>query len=37
VLPAIDRLDEVTGIGREAAQAIIAEIGHARGRRGSCP
>ena len=27
VLPAIDRLDEVTGIGREAAQAIIAEIG----------
>jgi transposase len=27
VLPAIDRLDEVTGIGREAAQVIIAEIG----------
>jgi len=27
VLPAIDRLDEVTGIGREAAQAVIAEIG----------
>ncbi len=27
VLPAIDRLDEVTGIGREGAQAIIAEIG----------
>jgi transposase len=27
VLPAIDRLDEVTGIGRDAAQAIIAEIG----------
>jgi transposase len=27
VLPAVDRLDEVTGIGREAAQAIIAEIG----------
>ena len=27
VLPAADRLDEVTGIGREAAQAIIAEIG----------
>jgi transposase len=26
-LPAVDRLDEVTGIGREAAQAIIAEIG----------
>jgi transposase len=27
VLPAVDRLDEVTGIGRDAAQAIIAEIG----------
>src|SRR5436190_3777189 len=27
VLPAVDRLDEVTGIGREAAQAVIAEIG----------
>jgi transposase len=27
VLPAADRLDEVTGIGREAAQTIIAEIG----------
>jgi len=27
VLPAVDRLDEVTGIGRETAQAIIAEIG----------
>jgi transposase len=27
VLPAVDRLDEVTGIGREAAQVIIAEIG----------
>ena len=27
VLPAVDRLDEVTGIGREAAQAIIAEVG----------
>ena len=27
VLPAAERLDEVTGIGREAAQAIIAEIG----------
>jgi len=26
-LPAIDRLDEITGIGRGAAQAIIAEIG----------
>jgi transposase len=26
-LPAVDRLDEVTGIGREGAQAIIAEIG----------
>jgi len=27
VLPAVDRLDEVTGIGREAAQAIVAEAG----------
>jgi transposase len=27
VIPAVDRLDEVTGIGREGAQAIIAEIG----------
>jgi transposase len=27
VLPAIDRLDEVTGTGRDSAQAIIAEIG----------
>ena len=27
VLPAVGRLDEVTGIGREAAQVIIAEIG----------
>jgi transposase len=27
VLPAIDRLDEITGIGRESAQVIIAEIG----------
>jgi transposase len=27
VLPAIDRLDEITGIGREGAQVIIAEIG----------
>jgi transposase len=27
VRPAVDRLDEITGIGREAAQAIIAEIG----------
>jgi transposase len=26
-LPAVDRLDEVTGIGRDAAQTIIAEIG----------
>ncbi|MGP7998409.1 MAG: IS110 family transposase [Streptosporangiaceae bacterium] len=26
VLPAVDRLDEITGIGREGAQAIIAEI-----------
>ena len=27
VLPAIDRLDEITGIGRDTAQEIIAEIG----------
>ena len=27
VLPAVDRLDEVTGIGRESAQVIIAEVG----------
>jgi transposase len=27
VLPAIDRLDEITGIGRSGAQAIIAEVG----------
>ena len=27
MLPAIDRLDEIPGIGLEAAQAIIAEIG----------
>jgi len=27
VLPAVNRLDEVTGIGRESAQALIAEIG----------
>jgi transposase len=27
VLPAIDRLDEITGIGRDTAQQIIAEIG----------
>jgi len=27
VLAAIDRLDEITGIGREGAQVIIAEIG----------
>ena len=26
-LPAVDRLDEITGIGRHAAQAIIAEVG----------
>lgn len=26
-LPVVDRLDEVTGIGRPAAQAIIAEVG----------
>jgi transposase len=27
VLPAVDRLDQITGIGREGAQTIIAEIG----------
>jgi transposase len=27
VLPAADRLDEIIGTGRDAAQAIIAEIG----------
>ena len=27
MLPAVNRLDEVTGIGRDAAQVIIAEIG----------
>jgi transposase len=27
VLPAVARLDEVTGIGRDAAQVVIAEIG----------
>ena len=27
VLPAVDRLDEITGIGRQTAQVIIAEIG----------
>jgi transposase len=27
VLPAVDRLDEITGIGRAGAQSIIAEIG----------
>jgi transposase len=32
MLPAIDRLDEITGIGREGAQAIIAEIGLDMGR-----
>jgi transposase len=32
VLPAADRLDEITGIGREGAQAIIAEIGLDMGR-----
>jgi transposase len=26
-LPAVDRLDEITGIGRDTAQVIIAEIG----------
>lgn len=32
VLPAIDHLDEITGIGRGGAQAIIAEIGLDMGR-----
>jgi transposase len=32
VLPAINRLDEITGIGRDGAQAIIAEIGLDMGR-----
>ena len=27
VMPAVDRLDEITGIGRDAAQAVIAEAG----------
>ena len=27
VLPAVDRLDEVCGIGRDSAQALIAEVG----------
>jgi transposase len=27
VLPAVDRLDEITGIGRAGAQSVIAEIG----------
>lgn len=27
MLPAVDRLDEITGIGRDTAQVIIAEIG----------
>ncbi|MGH3627066.1 MAG: IS110 family transposase, partial [Sciscionella sp.] len=27
VLPAVDRLDQITGIGRTGAQAIIAEVG----------
>jgi transposase len=27
VLPAVSRLDEITGIGRDAAQVLIAEIG----------
>jgi transposase len=27
VLPAVDRLDQVTGIGRDGAQALIAEVG----------
>ena len=37
VLPAVDRLDEITGIGREAAQAIIAEIGLRHERRSPPP
>jgi transposase len=32
VLPAVDRLDEITGIGRQTAQVIIAEIGLDMGR-----
>ncbi len=32
VLPAVSRLDEITGIGRDAAQVIIAEIGLDMGR-----
>jgi transposase len=32
VRPAIDRLDEITGIGRDTAQQIIAEIGLDMGR-----
>ncbi|HET9647521.1 MAG TPA: IS110 family transposase [Microlunatus sp.] len=32
MLPAADRLDEITGIGRSGAQAIIAEIGLDMGR-----
>jgi transposase len=32
VLPAVDRLDEITGIGRDAAQEIIAEVGLDMGR-----
>ena len=27
MLPAVDRLDQITGIGRSGAQAIIAEVG----------
>jgi transposase len=27
VLPAVDRLDEITGIGRDTAQQILAEVG----------
>jgi transposase len=27
VLPAVDRLDEITGIGRDTAQEILAEVG----------
>lgn len=31
-LPAVDRLDEITGIGRTGAQAILAEVGLDMGR-----
>jgi len=32
VLPAVDRLDEIPGLGRESAAALIAEIGLKSGR-----